>query len=241
MQAKPEIRLKTEVKPEIELDLMKSKPAYILVHGGNMSTDTWNKLAGRKDYPSGGLLGGKIWDSIVPALKIHGHSVFAPTLRDEHNSDLTKHIEQICMIIKENNLKNVILVGHSYGGMIITGLAAKMPEVIGQLIYIDAALPDSGQSLFDIIASGGRDPLSFAGLEPAAPYVEKLHFNSDKIKLIPKTYILCTESEFASVTNVAKQKIAAADGNWAYFELPTSHVPMASMPEQLIQILLKIE
>ena len=144
------------------------------------------------------------------------------------------------MIIKENNLKNVILVGHSYGGMIITGLAAKIPDIIGHLVYIDAALPDSDQSLFDIIASGGRDPLSFVGLEPDAPYVEKLHFNSDKIKLIRKTYILCTESEFASVTNVAKLKIAADDENWTYFELPTSHVPMASMPEQLIQILLKI-
>ncbi|MFZ0035595.1 MAG: hypothetical protein WAK60_11495, partial [Sedimentisphaerales bacterium] len=75
-------------------------------------------------------------------------------------------------------------------------------------------LPDPGQSLFNIIVSGGSDPMSFAGLEQAAPYVEKLQFNAQKIKSLPKTYILCTESEFASVTIVAKQKIAA-DGNEA--------------------------
>ena len=60
--------------------------------------------------------------------------------------------------------------------MVITGVAAKMPDRISRLMYVDAALPDPGQSLFDIIVSGGSDPMSFAGLEPAAPYVEKLQF-----------------------------------------------------------------
>jgi len=77
------------------------------------------------------------------------------------------------------------------------------------------------------------------GLEPAAPYVEKLQFDPQKIKPLPKTYILCTESEFAAVTHVARQKIAAAGKEWTYFELPSSHVPMASMPEQFSQVLLE--
>jgi pimeloyl-ACP methyl ester carboxylesterase len=211
---------------------------YVLVHGGNMSTDTWNKLAGRDDYPSGGLLGGRIWDTIIPYLEAHKHRVFAPTLNDEHISSLTEHIEQICTLILENNLNDVILVGHSYGGMIITGVAAKMPERISRLVYVDAALPDPGQSLFDIIASGGRDPMSFVGLEPAAPYVEKLQFDPEKIKL-PKTYIRCTKSDFAQVTHVAMEKIAASGEEWTYFELPTSHVPMASMPEEFAELLLE--
>ena len=203
-----------------------------------MSTETWNKLAKSNVYIPGCKLGGRVWDSIIPALKAHNYRVFAPTLKDEHSSNLTEHIEQICTLITENDLKDVILVGHSYGGMVITGVAAKMPDRIGRLVYVDAALPDPGQSLFDIIVSGGSDPMSFAGLEPAAPYVEKLQFNAQKIKPLPKTYILCTESEFASVTAVAKQKIAADGKEWTYFELPTSHVPMASMPEQLSQLLL---
>jgi len=213
---------------------------YVLVHGGNMSTDTWNKLSKSDDYPPGGLLGGRIWDSIIPYLEAHNHRVFAPTLKDEHISSLTEHIEQIWKLITENNLNDVILVGHSYGGMIITGVAAEMPERIRHLVYVDAALPDPGQSLFDIIVSSGRDPMSFVGLEPAAPYVEKLQFDAEKIKQLPKTYILCTESEFASVTSVARQKIADSTEKWTYLELPTSHVPMASMPERIAEICLKL-
>jgi pimeloyl-ACP methyl ester carboxylesterase len=225
----------------MQLALMKTNPmgTYVLVHGGNMSTDTWDKLSKSNAYAPGGHLGGRVWDSIIPALRAHNYHVFAPTLKDEHSSHLTEHIEQICTLITDNGLTNILLVGHSYGGMIITGVAAEMPERISRLVYIDAALPNPGQSLFDIIASGGSDPLSFAGLEPAAPYVEKLQFDSRNLESLPKTYILCTESEFASVTNVARQKIAAEGKGWTYIELPTSHVPMASMPEQLSQLLLE--
>ena len=212
---------------------------YVLVHGGNMTTDTWNNLAKRNDYPPGGHLGGKVWDSIIPALTAHGYRVFAPTLLDEYRCNLTDHIGQICALIVENDLRDVILVGHSYGGMIITGTAARMADRISHLVYVDAALPDPGQSLFDIIVSGGCDPLSFAGLEPAAPYVEKLQFDAQKIKLLPKTYILCTKSEFGAVTRVAKQKIADEKKEWTYIELPSSHVPMADMPDEFAQLLLE--
>jgi pimeloyl-ACP methyl ester carboxylesterase len=204
-----------------------------------MSTETWNRLAKSNVYAPGGKLGGEVWDTIIPALKAHNHRVFAPTLKDEYSSTLTEHIEQIGALIAEDDLRDAILVGHSYGGMIITGVAAKMADRITRLVYVDAALPDPGQSLFDVIVSGGGDPLSVVGLEPAAPYVEKLQFDAGKVEPLPKTYILCTESEFASMTHVAKKKIEAAENKWAYFELPTSHVPMASMPEQFYQLLLE--
>lgn len=123
--------------------------------------------------------------------------------------------------------------------MIITGVAARIPDRISQLVYVDAALPDPGEFLFDIILSGGHDPLSFIGLEPAAPYVEKLHFDAQKIQSLPKTYILCTKSEFAAVTHVASQKIADSK-EWKYIELPASHVPIADMPEEFSNILLEI-
>ncbi|MBM4270793.1 MAG: alpha/beta hydrolase [Deltaproteobacteria bacterium] len=213
---------------------------YVLIHGGNMTTDTWNNLAKRNDYPPGGRLGGKVWDSIIPVLTAHHHRVFAPTLKDEHSSNLTEHIEQVCALITEHNLKDIILVGHSYGGMVITGVADRIADRISHLVYVDAALPDPGQSLFDIIASGGHDPLFFAGLEAAAPYVEKLPFDTRKVQPLPKTYILCIKSEFAPVTHVARQKIAAVKKGWMYIELPSSHVPMADMPDQFVQLLLKI-
>lgn len=212
---------------------------YVLVHGGNMTTDTWNKLTkGNHVYTHDGKMGGMIWDPVVPALKEHNHRVFAPTLLDEYSCNLTNHIGQICALIVENDLRDVILVGHSYGGMIITGVADRMPDRISHLMYVDAALPDPGQSLFDIIVSGGCDPLSFAGLEPAAPYVKKLQFDPQKLQRLRKTYILCTKSEFAVVTKVARKKIAAAKNEWTYVELPASHVPMADLPDEFYKIML---
>jgi pimeloyl-ACP methyl ester carboxylesterase len=212
---------------------------YVLIHGGNMSTDTWNDLTiGTPVHTKDGKMGGRIWDPVVPALEAHHHCIFKPTLLDEYSCNLTDHIGQICALIIENDIRDVILAGHSYGGMIITGVAARMSDRISHLVYVDAALPDPGQSLFDIIVSGGCDPFSFAGLESAAPYVEKLQYDAQKIKLLPKTYILCTKSEFAAVTRVAKQKIAAAKKGWTYVELPSSHVPMADMPDEFQKQLL---
>jgi hypothetical protein len=75
---------------------MRAKPAgtYVLVYGGNMTTETWNKLARSNVYTPDGKMGGRVWDSIIPALKSHNYRVFAPTLKDEHSSNLTGHIEK---------------------------------------------------------------------------------------------------------------------------------------------------
>ena len=212
---------------------------YVLVHGGNMSADTWNKLANRNDFPAGTYLGGKIWDNIIPSLKAQNHHVFSLTLKDASNYNLSVHVEQVCTLITKHDLKDIILVGHSYGGMIITGVADKMADRIRRLVYLDAALPEPGQSLSDILALAGLDPIAVVEGSHKA-YVEKIQFDPQKIKSLSKTYILCTESEFACVTNLAKQKIAADSTEWSYIELPTSHVPMASMPDQFTQLLLEV-
>jgi len=103
---------------------------FVLVHGGNMSTDTWNRLTGRNDYPAGGQLGPRYWEGIVSFLEAHGHAAFAPALADEHDHTLTDHIGQISGLITGHDLREVILVAHSYGGMVITGVAAGIPERI---------------------------------------------------------------------------------------------------------------
>jgi pimeloyl-ACP methyl ester carboxylesterase len=212
---------------------------FILVHGGNMSTETWNRLTvGKPVHTKDGTMGGMIWDPVRPVLEAQGHRVFAPTLVDEHTSTLTNHIGQINEIISGNDLHDVVLVAHSYGGMIITGVASGMADRIRHMVYIDAALPDPGQSLFDLFVSTGSDPLSFSGLEAAPPYVEKLQYNARAIQPLQKTYIRCTKSDFTHITDLARKKIAAAGTGWTYLELPSSHVPMAEMPDRIAQFLL---
>jgi pimeloyl-ACP methyl ester carboxylesterase len=213
----------------------------ILVHGGNISTDSWNRQRNRNDYPPGGLLGARYWDGTKTYLESHGHRVFAPALYDEHSHNLTDHIDQVCSIIAKENLRNIILVGHSYGGMVITGVADRVPKAIRRLVYIDAALPDPGQSLFDLFADGRVDPSSFPGLEAATAYVEKIRFDPQKIRRIHKSYVLCTKSEFADVTRAARQKVfAQADAGWSYTELPASHVPMATTPQRFYRLMLEM-
>lgn len=212
---------------------------FVLVHGGNMDTKTWNRLTtGDPVYTEDGKMGGRIWDRTVNVLQEHGNRAFAPTLADEYRTTLIGHIEEICGLIAGNDLHGIVLAGHSYGGMIITGVATRMPERIGRLVYVDAALPEPGESLYDIIISAGVDPGSFAGLEPAQPYVEKLFFDPSKIRHIPKTYIRCTKSDFVSVTGDARKKIEADPDGWEYYELSASHVPMADMPEEFCDLLL---
>lgn len=209
---------------------------YLLVHGGKVSTDTWNFVAQKNEYPPGDQLGGEIWKNVTLNLQASGHRVFAPTLKDEHSYNLSEHIEQICALIIEHDLTNIILVGHSYGGMIITGVANKMAGRIKQLVYLDAALPDPGQSLFDILKLGGLDPVSVVGGAPKA-YTEKLQFDVKNLEMLAKTYIYCTESEFKPVTNLAKQKIALNSEGWRFIEIQSSHLPQASMPKELAQLL----
>ena len=113
---------------------------YVLVHGGSMSAETWNKLStGDPVSTKDGWMGGRIWDGTVSVLTAQNHRVFAPTLRDEYTCHLTDHIRQVGALITENDLRNVILVGHSYGGMVIAGVAAGMPHRIRRIAVEDNA------------------------------------------------------------------------------------------------------
>lgn len=210
---------------------------YVLV-AGNLPTEVWNRIAKRNDYPPGGHLGGKVWDYIVPTLNAQGHSVFSPNLKDEYRYNLSDQIELVTQLIVENDLKNIILVGASYCGMVITGLANKLANRIGLLVYLDAVLPDPGQSVVDVFSLAHF--VSNMQIENSPTYTEPLFFDSHKIKAVHKLYVLCSESTFASVTALAKQKIHADRTNWDYIELPTSHLPMVTDPDKLNQLLLDL-
>ena len=189
---------------------------YVLVHGG------------RSD--------GHVWSHVFPLLQEHGHHVFCPTLSRPENSGLSDHISEVCSLIENEDINNVILVGHSYGGIVITGIADRMPEKIDRLIYVDSVVPENGKALYDFF-----DPAKY-GLEPLKPFVEPLYFDEEKIKRIPKTYIHCKRSEFLEVGEGAFKSVfdRAKQDNWSYFELNTSHKCMVTQPEELTEILLGV-
>ena len=106
----------------------------------------------------GGWHGGWCWQKVIPFLEVAGHEVYAPTLTGlaERASELSPdvgldtHIEDIAGLLKEKNLHGVILVGHSYGGMVITGVVDQVPERIAHLVYFDTFVPRDGESMVDV-------------------------------------------------------------------------------------------
>jgi pimeloyl-ACP methyl ester carboxylesterase len=111
---------------------------YVLVHGGGH--------------------GGWCYRRVARLLQSEGHEVFTPTLTGlgerahllDDRVDLDRHIEDVVAVLHYEDLRDVILVGHSYGGMVITGAADRAADRVGKLVYLDAANPENGQSLVDV-------------------------------------------------------------------------------------------
>jgi pimeloyl-ACP methyl ester carboxylesterase len=113
-------------------------PTYVLVHGG--------------------AHGGWCYQRVARILRSAGHEVYTPTLTGlgerahqlAPGIDLGTHITDIAAVLHYEDLRDIILVGHSYGGMVITGVGDRAPERVGKLVYLDAATPSDGQSLVDV-------------------------------------------------------------------------------------------
>ncbi len=109
--------------------------------------------------------GGWCYERVADRLRARGHRVFTPTLpglaeRSGENSsrriDLTAHVEDILDVFKREDLDDVILCGHSYGGMVVSGVADKIPDRIRNLVFIDAVVPESGKRMTDYVFPGWR-------------------------------------------------------------------------------------
>lgn len=104
---------------------------------------------------------GSIWYRVEQKLIQAGLSVLAPTLAGFESIEnppgteigLHRHIEQVVDLIKLHDLTDIILVGHSYSGLVISGIAEVLPERLRSLVYLDAFIPEDQQSLFDIIGA----------------------------------------------------------------------------------------
>lgn len=111
---------------------------YVLVHGGGH--------------------GGWCYQRVAQLLRAAGHEVFTPTMTGvgerahlvNSSVDLDLHIQDIVAVLEFEDLNDVVLVGHSYGGMVITGVADRAAVRVGKLVYLDAATPINGQSLVDV-------------------------------------------------------------------------------------------
>ncbi|MEA2924822.1 MAG: hypothetical protein QOD25_1944, partial [Alphaproteobacteria bacterium] len=99
--------------------------------------------------------GGWCWRRVSDLLEKQGHKVFAPTMTGlgerSHliggKIDLATHVTDIVNVIKWEGLNDIVLVGHSYGGVVISGVAEQMREALGSIVFLDAFLPANGDSV----------------------------------------------------------------------------------------------
>ncbi|GAA5442338.1 hypothetical protein Misp06_00512 [Microbulbifer sp. NBRC 101763] len=109
----------------------------------------------------GAWQGGWCWKRVSALLRKAGHDVFTPTLTGlgershllNDRIDLDTHIQDVLGVLRCEELSDIVLCGHSYGGMVITGVADKVPQAISSLVYLDALVPEDGQSVLDLLPS----------------------------------------------------------------------------------------
>jgi pimeloyl-ACP methyl ester carboxylesterase len=108
-----------------------------------------------------------VLEKVVPLLEAAGHRIYTPTLTGlgerahllNPQINLSAHLQDIVALLEYEDLNNVVLVGHSYGGMVISGVAEKARTRLSQLVYLDAFLPENGKSLRDYVPGAPFDDL----------------------------------------------------------------------------------
>ncbi|WP_333770753.1 alpha/beta fold hydrolase [Streptomyces sp. IBSBF 2435] len=133
---------------------MPSPTTYVLVHGA------WHD--------------GRSWERVAALLTARGHRVHAPDLTGRGSTahllgpevGLTTHVDDIAGLVLEQDLGEVVLVGHSYAGMVISGVANRIPERVSRLVYVDAMVPVHGENAIDVM------PLTQALIDGAAATAE---------------------------------------------------------------------
>jgi pimeloyl-ACP methyl ester carboxylesterase len=141
----------------------------------------------------GGFHGGWCWREVARGLRARGHEVFTPTQTGlgershllSKNITLDTFIEDITQVMRFEDLQDVILVGHSFGGNSVSGVADRMPERIRLLVYLDAIMLEGGQSMFDslpkeVVATRLKAAEASGGLSVAPPAAAAFNIDNPK-------------------------------------------------------------
>ena len=219
--------------------------------------------------------GGWCWRRVADLLTARGHKVFTPTLTGlaerSHLSgsdvDLDTHIADVVNLLKWEGLSNVVLCGHSYGGMVISGVAEAVPAgVIGSIVYLDAFLPDDGRSLLDYTTVAGREGGPMLEEGEATGLVSPIPAEVFGVNALDSAWVdaQCTPQPYRTLTGkvrltgarerIPRKAYVLATGysglafptfaakvkdnpQWAYHEVPCGHDVMLDAPDDLARIL----
>lgn len=211
---------------------------------------------------------GWAWRKVRPLLQAAGHEVFTPTYTGlgerAHLAhplvDLETHVQDILAVIEAEGLRDILLIGHSYGGMVATGVADRVPGLVRHLCYLDAFVPQDGQSLNDLVG-GAPVAAPIAGwlippnppapdtaeadlawtlprrvYQPARCFSQRLCI-TQAAPAFPRSYIHCTRKAGPDVFAQFAERFRA-DPAWRFHALDASHSPNVTAPEALAALLL---
>jgi pimeloyl-ACP methyl ester carboxylesterase len=218
---------------------------------------------------------GWAWKKMHPLMQAAGHRLVTPSYTGlgerahlaNPSIDLETHIEDVLNVITYEDLRDIVLLGHSYGGMVATGVADRARDRVAQLIYLDAFVPRDGQSLFDLNESGRQHlqdaaksgdgwrvpPLqtppdtSPADVEwlsarrvqmPVKCFETKLRLQNGEPPL-PRSYIYATRITPADTFGQFAKR-AKSETGWRYYAIDASHSPNVTAPDALTALLEKI-
>jgi pimeloyl-ACP methyl ester carboxylesterase len=212
------------------------------------------------------------WKKVRPLMAAAGHQFFAPTYTGlgerahlaSQSNDLETHIQDVLGVLTYEDLREVVLIGHSYGGMVATGVADRARGRIARLIYLDAFVPANGQALIDLVPAGERQRLldsvksgdgwrvtpnptppdtSPEDLEWIGKYRmpqsvrcfdQPLQLNAELT--LPRAYIHCTRyAEQKPFAQFAKR--AQREAGWQVYDLDASHSPNVTAPTAFMDAL----
>jgi pimeloyl-ACP methyl ester carboxylesterase len=223
----------------------------------------------------GAWSGGWCYHKVVDRLRAKGHRVFTPTLTgqgerthlDHGGVNLGLHLTDVMNVFHYEDLSNVVLAGHSYGGMVITGVGDRIADKVRALVYLDAFLPVDGQSLFDInIAANNQKFLDGAGAigglavpPPPAAYFNVNKDDAARVDALATPFPLGCFTEKITLTGAHKTigkhiyvhstvlprqspfkpfyDRVKDDPAWQAYTLPCGHDAMLDLPDETAAIL----
>jgi pimeloyl-ACP methyl ester carboxylesterase len=214
------------------------------------------------------------WKKMRPLFRAAGHEFFSPTYTGlgerahlaHHEIDLATHIHDVTAVLEFEELRDVTLLGHSYGGMVATGVADRMRNRIARVVYIDAFAPRDGESLFDLVGSKAEANMRAGALKdgngwklpinpmPPDTSPEDLAWASprrrpqpiktfeQKLRLEskepppPRHFIYAKRNGPGDVFRQFSER-AKSEAGWKYYEMDASHNPHITCPEALMKLL----
>ncbi|NBH12045.1 alpha/beta hydrolase [Amycolatopsis sp. SID8362] len=170
--------------------------------------------------------------------------------------NLDTHIEDVTALLTAEDVHDAVLVGHSYGGMVITGAADRLPGRVDSLVYLDAVVPEDGDSCWALVSEQERQwyldvvdsgyavrPLPFfdprATPHPLASVLQPLRLTGDPARVRRRDYVYAAGWDGESPFTPVYERLRA-DPTWTTHSLDGGHNLMRDTPGELLKILLDV-